>query len=121
MFRQGFRRCAQRASSSASASMLLLSRPALSVTRHQAAIAIRPISSLKTIVPATRKYSTEASAEAVSNTDAVETEEVTKFRDLSQLGVHNNLLSAIVDGMGYESMTPVQAKTINPALKGTDM
>jgi len=43
------------------------------------------------------------------------------FGDLSTLGVHQSLIDAITLDMKYERMTPVQAKTINPALKGTDI
>lgn len=46
---------------------------------------------------------------------------VTRFADLSTLGVHPNILRSIVDDMGYESMTDVQSMSINPALQGKDM
>lgn len=123
MFRQGLRRCALRAASTASASMVLRS-PAMGLARHQMATTIRPISSLKSFLPASRSYSTEAPAEqsdVPAPSAAAAPEPVSLFRDLAERGVHQNLLSAIINGMGYESMTPVQAKTIVPALKGTDM
>jgi ATP-dependent RNA helicase MSS116, mitochondrial len=46
---------------------------------------------------------------------------VTRFADLSSLGVHPNIIKSIVDDMGYESMTDVQAMSVNPALQGKDM
>lgn len=100
--------------------MLLRSRPSLAVARQEVAFAFRPISSFKVIASAARAYSTEASAEAVDGEGSAPVE-ATQFQQLADLGVHQNLLSAIIDDMGYESMTQVQAKTINPALKGTDM
>lgn len=121
MLRNGLRHCAQRATSAASASTLLRTRAALSVPRLQVSFAVRPLSSFKPISSAARAYSTEADASAELVQETAAPGEVTKFRDLAALGVHNNLLSSIIDGMGYESMTQVQAKTINPALKGTDM
>lgn len=68
-------------------------------------------------------YSNEAVAEtAIENKGAARSNEpVTEFASLQNVGVDQTLLRAIVDDMGYKSMTPVQAKTINPALKGTDM
>ena len=46
---------------------------------------------------------------------------ITKFGDLSKLGVHPRLVEAITMGMKYESMTDVQSKTINAALNGVDL
>ncbi|KAK7750365.1 hypothetical protein SLS62_007664 [Diatrype stigma] len=46
---------------------------------------------------------------------------VTRFADLVNLGVDQNLVDALVNGMGYETMTEVQAMTINPAMKGVDL
>lgn len=66
-----------------------------------------------------RGYSTEASA--VREVDAEADNSATKFEELLDRGVHPNLISAITKGMGFETMSSVQAKTINPALKGTDM
>lgn len=69
-----------------------------------------------------RMYSSEAVAPEAENFQSnAAPEELTKFADLAAVGVHSNLLDAIIKDMRYESMTPVQAKTINPALKGTDM
>ncbi|KAK7927203.1 hypothetical protein PG985_004201 [Apiospora marii] len=46
---------------------------------------------------------------------------ITKFGDLSKLGVHPRLVEAITMGMKYETMTDVQSKTINAALNGVDL
>ena len=46
---------------------------------------------------------------------------ITKFADLTSLGVHQKLLDTITRGMGYEKMTDVQSKTINSALLGKDL
>ncbi|KAG8167570.1 hypothetical protein KVR01_003259 [Diaporthe batatas] len=46
---------------------------------------------------------------------------VTRFADLESLGVHPNIIKAIVDDMRYESMTDVQSMSINPALQGKDI
>ncbi|KAI0840912.1 DEAD-domain-containing protein [Hypoxylon sp. FL0890] len=47
--------------------------------------------------------------------------DVNKFQDLLKLGVNERIVRAITQDMGYETMTEVQALTINPALKGTDL
>jgi ATP-dependent RNA helicase MSS116 len=61
-------------------------------------------------------------AEGVEGVEGVAAEEgITLFKDLKNINVNPNLLEAITKDMRYERMTPVQAKTINPALKGTDM
>lgn len=64
-----------------------------------------------------RAYSS-ASAEAA---DDKPSGLITRFADLSNVGVHQNLLRSIVDDMRYENMTDVQAMSINPALSGKDM
>lgn len=47
---------------------------------------------------------------------------VTKFQDLQDQGIiHQNIVKNMTQGMGLEDMTEVQAKTINSALKGTDI
>ena len=47
---------------------------------------------------------------------------LTKFQDLQDQGViHKNIVRNMTEGMGLETMTEVQAKTINSALKGTDI
>lgn len=66
-----------------------------------------------------RGYSS-ASAEAHSQ-NAKTSGLITRFADLSDAGVHPNLLRSIVDDMQYENMTDVQAMSINPALSGKDM
>lgn len=80
---------------------------------------------MKNVAYATRFYSAEAGAAAAEEPTAAAAEsgkiESRTFTDLEELGVHPNLLKSIVRDMQYDTMTPVQAKTIEPALKGTDM
>ncbi|KAM4056847.1 DEAD/DEAH box helicase [Hirsutella rhossiliensis] len=119
MFRQGIRRCAGLAGAARSTSMMLRTRAALptaaSLSRRNAPL------SLNTLALASRLYSTEAVAQDASKGQDSVPGELSNFADLAQLGVHENLLGAIVRDMKYEAMTPVQAKTINPALKGNDI
>lgn len=62
-----------------------------------------------------------ASAEAASPSGASSSGLITRFGDLSSIGVHENILRAITQDMGYVDMTDVQAMSINPALQGKDM
>lgn len=69
-----------------------------------------------------RYYSSEAAA--VRQDDASDSSSsglVTRFQDLVKLGVNENLVNALTQGMGYETMTEVQSLTINPAMKGVDL
>lgn len=68
-----------------------------------------------------RNYSSDAAAAAQSQDGGKQSGNITRFADLTQLGVHPNILKSIVDDMGYESMTDVQSMSINPALQGKDM
>lgn len=68
-----------------------------------------------------RNYSSAATAAAEARDGSNQSNLITKFADLSSLGVHPNILKSIVDDMGYESMTDVQSMSINPALQGKDM
>jgi len=122
MFRQGFRRCASLASAAAPFAVVR-NRAALAATQRTVLSISRPATCFKSIILASRNYSSEATAvdaEVVSEATTT-TEEVVKFDELTQRGVHQNLLNAITKDMRYDTMTPVQSKTINPALKGTDM
>lgn len=65
-----------------------------------------------------RNYSAEA---AESRKEGGQSGRVTRFADLEALGVHENILKAILDDMQYETMTDVQSMSINPALQGKDM
>ena len=71
-----------------------------------------------------RLYSSESAAAAQTYDDAgpaSKPELITRFADLSKLGVHPRLVEAITLGMKYETMTDVQSKTINAALNGVDL
>ncbi|KAK4126181.1 DEAD-domain-containing protein [Parathielavia appendiculata] len=93
----------------ASSAALGLSRPA----RTAPAAVRRSAASLL------RFYSSESAAPAPS-ADA-SSGFITRFADLPQLGVNNQLVHSITKGMGYENMTDVQSMTINAALAGKDV
>lgn len=120
MYRQGLRRCARTASSLGATLPLAHQRSLLAISRHSAIPSTRSITPFKSIASIQRLYSTEATA-TEQTPSSTEDGPVELFTDLPKLGVHQNLITCITDNMGYERMTPVQAKTINPALKGTDM
>ncbi|KAI2469386.1 ATP-dependent RNA helicase mss116 [Annulohypoxylon bovei var. microspora] len=73
---------------------------------------------------AIRLYSQESAA-AHPNTDVEDSPagiyDVTRFEDLSKLGVDERIIRAITQDMRYDTMTDVQSLTINPALKGVDL
>jgi ATP-dependent RNA helicase MSS116 len=51
-----------------------------------------------------------------------EFQEIKKFQQLIDHNlVHPNIVTAITEGMGHETMTDVQTLTINQGLQGTDM
>ncbi|KAG5950419.1 hypothetical protein E4U53_005099 [Claviceps sorghi] len=120
MFRQGFRRCASLASAAAPFAVVR-NRAALAATQRTVLSISRPVTCFKSIIHASRNYSSEATAVDAEVPEAAPSGEVVKFEELTRFGVHENLLKAITKDMRYETMTPVQAKTINPALKGTDI
>ncbi|KAL7627553.1 hypothetical protein AAE478_001746 [Parahypoxylon ruwenzoriense] len=73
---------------------------------------------------AERLYSYESTAarpQAEVENSAASSGRVTRFADLSKLGVHENIVRAITQGMKYETMTEVQSLTIKPALQGVDL
>jgi ATP-dependent RNA helicase MSS116 len=86
---------------------------ALSRSSRNTAAVYRPAASLL------RFYSSESAAPATSG-DA-SSGPVTRFADLPQLGVHSRLVASLTQGMKYETMTDVQAMTINAALAGKDV
>lgn len=124
MLRQSIRRCAGLASGAGARAVLLAgTRAAFPVTQKSVAALTRSRASFNSFEAISRLYSTEAAAVESPETEepvATATEDP-RFGDLTKLGVHPNLLDAITKDMGYDTMTDVQAKTITPALKGTDM
>lgn len=121
MFRNGIRRCGGLARAATSSTKLLSARAAFPATLPAPASLSRSIMPLKSFAQFNRLYSADA---AVAESKVPENEavgEISSFRDLETLGVHRNLLDAITQDMRYDTMTPVQSKAINPALKGTDM
>lgn len=85
-------------------------------------IAPRPATLAASIsrVISARAYSS-ASAAAETQDGQNQDGRITRFADLEALDVHQSLIRAIVDDMGYETMTDVQSMSITPALKGKDM
>lgn len=73
---------------------------------------------------ALRLYSQESAA-AYANTQTDDSPaslyNITRFEDLSKLGVDERIIRAITVDMKYDNMTEVQSLTINPALKGIDL
>jgi hypothetical protein len=119
MFRQSLQRCAGRV-----ATALVVPRVAPVLRASFAASVRRPVVSSRISILASRAYSTESNSAAAADSAASthgEPEIDTRFESLADVGVHPNLLRAILGDMGYENMTPVQAKTIRPALQGSDM
>lgn len=123
MFRQGLR-------TSAGLARRVLPQTATTLARQQriAAQTIRPslptAHTWKAVTQFARLYSSEAAAESVQQhqENSKKPDEWTvQFADLADKGVNETLLRAITKDMGYQTMSPVQAKTIGPALKGTDM
>lgn len=125
MFRQGLRRCARPAGPLSSAATMARPRAAVAFARLSAApTSIRSVTPMSRLAAMSRSYSSETIAPEVSATDDAPQPpqgDVVRFEDLASLGVHPKLIESITKGLKYETMTPVQAKTINPALKGTDM
>lgn len=122
MFRQSLRRCVRLSGASFATPSLRTTRPvALKSIAQSSQSALRaPVS-----INAFRLYSSEAAAAAAE--PSAETSQkaapalTTRFEDLEKLGVHRNLVDTITKGMKYETMSDVQSKTIEPALKGTDL
>jgi ATP-dependent RNA helicase MSS116 len=116
------RRCAQRASCATVGSHFLRHRilsPMTLTEKASSSKVLRPLSRYSLAFRNTYSTTADAAAEAVSENST--SEEKIYFKDLQDLGVNEALISTITQGMKYETMTPVQAKTIPPALKGTDM
>ncbi|KAF4994741.1 hypothetical protein FGRMN_5595 [Fusarium graminum] len=119
MFRSSLRRCALQARTAASAALLSQTRAALPVARRQVLTTQSSIASINRLASFARAYSSEAVAEQSSETASSDAEPVVRFAELD--GISPNLIRVILDDMKYDTMTPVQAKTIKPALKGTDI
>lgn len=123
MFRSSLRRLGRPASALKTSSIVSQTRlPLYQINSRSSLPALQSHIASKKINAGFRSYSTESAAvteDAASG--AANDAPIDSFLDLSKLGVHRVLTDAVVKGMGYETMTPVQAKTINPALKGTDM
>ncbi|EFY98391.1 DEAD-like helicases superfamily protein [Metarhizium robertsii] len=120
MLRQGFRHCAG-LTSAVTRSVFFHSRTATPIAPRGVVSLARTPATFKSISYSSRFYSAEAAAVETKPIEGTVPSDVVNFADLSQAGVHRNLLDAITKDMRYEAMTPVQSKTINPALKGTDI
>ncbi|ROW04997.1 hypothetical protein VSDG_00081 [Cytospora chrysosperma] len=104
-----------RASPSSLRSLGSATAPRLSTTYRPAVLAT---SLSRQII--SRSYS-DATAAAESRNVKGQSGVITRFADLAPLGVHENILKAILEDMQYETMTDVQAMSINPALQGKDI
>ncbi|KAI1806147.1 DEAD-domain-containing protein [Daldinia bambusicola] len=67
------------------------------------------------------QQSAAASARTQTDDSPASIYNVTRFEDLTKLGVDERIIRAITVDMKYDTMTEVQSLTINPALKGVDL
>lgn len=96
-------------------------RSIVSVARNFQSQPARLRPSVLRLIPQ-RAYSAESAATRENPSQAnVSSEIITQFADLPKLGVDQRLVDALTRGMQYETMTDVQTKTINPALRGVDL
>ncbi|KAL7938132.1 P-loop containing nucleoside triphosphate hydrolase protein [Trichoderma chlorosporum] len=121
MFRNGIRRCGGLARATTSGAKLMSARAAFPATISAPASLSRPVLPLKSFAYFNRLYSADAAVAEEKVPENAAVGEISSFQDLETLGVHRNLLDAITQDMRYDTMTPVQAKAISPALKGTDI
>lgn len=118
--RRAFTRCSASARAIASPSSNLFANRALRLNRI-VRTSQPSVLSVRCIHQSSALRQEAAAAQAASHDISVDSP-VTKFDELAQRKiVHENVVSAITRGMGIETMTEVQSKTINEALKGTDM
>lgn len=123
MFRQSLRKSVGLARGVLPSSALALGRQSRQLTnRPVRAALLQTATPWKSLPHGARMYSSEATADATANVaeNAEPNLETLGFSGLEG-SIHPNLLRSITKDMGYDTMTPVQAKTIKPALKGTDM
>ncbi|OTB08101.1 hypothetical protein M426DRAFT_317206 [Hypoxylon sp. CI-4A] len=103
------------------ASRQIRSRPLVASSQawSQTKLQLSPFSQI-----ALRLYSQESAAsQSLADTEdsPASLYDVTRFEDLSKLGVNERIVRAITQDMKYDTMTEVQSLTINPALKGVDL
>jgi ATP-dependent RNA helicase MSS116, mitochondrial len=122
----------QSASRRGYASLIRTSRALISLSNVHAPPIVRQTSktSSKLILQSTNAFhsycrlqsqaaAAEASAEIKSKPD---NDLITRFEDLETRGLMSRtIINTITKDMKLETMTPVQAKTINATLKGNDM
>ncbi|KAJ2900590.1 hypothetical protein MKZ38_002386 [Zalerion maritima] len=128
MMRPYLQRSAQLGRSvSTQSSILRVCRPALSLAAiHHATTSSAPQSTTVSSrshnhgPSLARFYSTEAVAHAPSVSGS-NGPAITKFADLESLGVNPAIVQSVVQGMGYETMSDVQAKTIPIGVSGKDI
>ncbi|KAI5868535.1 ATP-dependent RNA helicase mss116 [Durotheca rogersii] len=81
-----------------------------------------PLHPLRPVSVRTYSYASTAETQAgAQSEDSQAPRRVTRFQDLTKLGVHERIVDAITKGMKYDTMTEVQTMTINPALGGVDL
>jgi len=62
-----------------------------------------------------------SSESAAPEQQPISSSPITKFAELTSLGVDASLVNSITDGMKYTDMSEVQSATINAALEGKDL
>ncbi|KAI1342339.1 ATP-dependent RNA helicase mss116 [Xylariaceae sp. FL0016] len=82
---------------------------------------LRPLVLRQVATRLSSSQSAAAQADGTNESEIVGSAPVTRFAELTDLGVDHNLVQALTKGMGYETMTEVQSMTINPAMKGVDL
>lgn len=116
MFRQGLRRCA-------SAASRMTAMPSVRFTAQRWTLSQTTAAPLYSIAPRISSFGhfKQYSTERDGLPESTNPDESMRFDELASLDLNPTILSNITDGLGYETMSPVQAKTIASALKGTDM
>lgn len=118
------RRALQRCSASLPRSLHSISPAATLTTRFLLARSTTQsiqATTIRALHQTTRSRQEAAAAESASKAEESDGE-ITRFEDLETRGIiHANVVRTLTREMGLETMTEVQAKTINNALKGTDI
>nr|POE99403.1 atp-dependent rna helicase, mitochondrial [Quercus suber] len=95
-------------------SRFLLTRSSARIASHSSIPSVRAFHQTTRL----QQEAAAASAPAAEGGDG----QITRFEDLDTKGIiHPNVVKTITKQMGLETMTEVQAATINSALKGTDI
>lgn len=124
MLRQGLRRCTQLRCASVAPRLAIQQASLLQSIERPSTTILKNTTRFFSSSPRRWEAYSEQAAEAPAaedSTDATTAPTITRFDELTQLDVHETLIRNITKGFGYETMSPVQAATISPALKGMDL